>query len=61
MAKFAEAEERIFRNVYVCRRCKSKIRISNPSVMKKGKVKCRKCKYKVLRPKHKEAIGKGKA
>ena len=60
MAKFAEAEKRLFRNVYVCRRCKSKIRISSPSALKKGKAKCRKCGYRILRPKHKEAKGKGK-
>jgi len=60
MAKFKEAEKRLFHNVYVCRRCKSKIRIGNPSAIKYGKAKCRKCGYKALRPKHKTIV-KGKA
>lgn len=53
MSKFKEAEGRLFKNVFVCRVCKSKIR-ANPVKLKQGKVKCRKCGSHVLRPKRKE-------
>ncbi|MCW1296666.1 MAG: 50S ribosomal protein L40e [Candidatus Parvarchaeota archaeon] len=56
MAKFKEAESRLFQNVFVCRVCKSKIRAS-PYKVKSGKVKCRKCGSRALRPKHKEVKG----
>ncbi len=57
--KFKEVENRLFKNVYVCKKCKSKIRVSNPSALKKGRAKCRKCGYKGLRPKKKEVSKKG--
>ncbi|RLE44444.1 50S ribosomal protein L40e [Candidatus Woesearchaeota archaeon] len=49
MAKFPEAEARKFKNIFVCRKCKSKIR-AQPLKVKLGKVKCRKCGSKALRP-----------
>lgn len=49
MAKFAEAEARKFRNMFVCRRCKTKMRAPTLQVIA-GKIKCRKCDGKVLRP-----------
>ncbi|MEM7825345.1 MAG: 50S ribosomal protein L40e [Candidatus Aenigmatarchaeota archaeon] len=49
---FPEALQRLFFRVYVCRVCKTKIR-ANPVKVKAGKVKCRKCGSKSLRPKHK--------
>ena len=49
MAKFAEAESRLFRRVFVCKDCKSKIRADNLDVTL-GRVKCRKCKSRSLRP-----------
>jgi len=49
MAKFKEAEARMFRNIFVCRKCKSKIRSSMMKVLA-GKVSCRKCGSKALRP-----------
>jgi ribosomal protein L40E len=58
MPKFKEATERIFTNVFVCRACKKKIR-ADPLKVRLGKVKCRKCKSKKLRPKHKEVKGAG--
>ena len=48
MVKFAEADARKFRNIFVCRRCKTKIRGPNVKVLK-GKVKCRRCNGKVFR------------
>jgi len=49
MAKFPEAEGRLFKSIFVVRRCKAKIRAPVLKVMA-GRVKCRKCNYTVLRP-----------
>ncbi|MBN2457891.1 50S ribosomal protein L40e [Candidatus Woesearchaeota archaeon] len=49
MAKFPEAEARLIKNKFVCKRCKSVIRSTNIRVLS-GKVKCRKCDYAALRP-----------
>ncbi|MBI2548811.1 50S ribosomal protein L40e [Candidatus Woesearchaeota archaeon] len=49
MAKFPEAEARLFRNIFVCRRCKTKIRAPNLKVLAK-RISCRKCKGKALKP-----------
>ncbi|MBR9676350.1 50S ribosomal protein L40e [Candidatus Woesearchaeota archaeon] len=48
MAKFPEAETRIFKNVFICRKCKNKVRAPNMKVLS-GKVKCRSCNSKSLR------------
>jgi len=55
MAKkiFPEAMARLYTRVFVCRKCKSKIR-TDYSKVKDGKVKCRKCGSNDLRPKRKE-------
>ncbi len=50
---FPEAIERLYNRVFVCRKCKSKIR-TDYSKVKAKKVKCRKCGSKDLRPKRKE-------
>lgn len=49
MAKILEAQNRLFKNVFVCKACHSKIR-SDPQKILKGKVKCRKCKKTAFRP-----------
>jgi len=49
MAKIKEATNRLFKNVFVCKKCQSKIK-SNPQKILKGKVKCRKCKKRAFRP-----------
>ncbi|MFH1506713.1 MAG: 50S ribosomal protein L40e [archaeon] len=49
MVKFPEAEARKFHNIFVCRKCKSKIKAPNLKVLA-GKVSCRKCGSKILRP-----------
>lgn len=49
MAKFAEATKRLFGNVFVCRKCKTKMR-ADPAKVRKGKVSCRGCTSKALRP-----------
>ena len=49
MVRFPEAEVRMFRNVFVCRRCKSKLKSPNMKIIQ-GLVKCRKCGSRILRP-----------
>ncbi|MBS3085726.1 50S ribosomal protein L40e [Candidatus Pacearchaeota archaeon] len=49
MAKIPEAQHRLFKNVFVCKRCHSKIR-ADPRKILEGKIKCRKCKTKAFRP-----------
>ncbi|MDD5178531.1 MAG: 50S ribosomal protein L40e [Candidatus Nanoarchaeia archaeon] len=49
MAKFEEAINRNMKNVFVCRRCKTKIRTTMAKVLRK-KTSCRKCKSNALRP-----------
>ena len=50
---FPEATKRLFHRVFVCRKCKNKIRADYVKV-REGKIKCRKCGSKHLRPKRKE-------
>ncbi|MBI1970346.1 50S ribosomal protein L40e [Candidatus Woesearchaeota archaeon] len=49
MVKFPEANARLFKNIFVCRRCKRKTRIPNRKVLS-GKASCRKCSGRALRP-----------
>jgi len=49
MAKIAEAFNRLYKNVFVCKNCNSKVR-SDPRKIIEGKVKCRKCKKRAFRP-----------
>jgi len=49
MAKIIESTNRLFKNIFVCKECHSKVR-SDPQRILKGKVKCRKCKKKRFRP-----------
>jgi len=53
MAKFPEAEARLFRNIFICRRCKSKTRAPILKVLA-GKIQCRKCSSTALRVKKKK-------
>jgi formylmethanofuran dehydrogenase subunit E len=48
MVKFPEADIRKFKNVFVCKKCKTKIRAPNIKVIQ-GKVKCRRCKGHAFR------------
>ena len=48
------ARKRLFDRVYVCGKCKAKMRADGFKV-RAGKVKCRKCGSKELRPKSKES------
>jgi len=49
MAKIPEAHNRLFKNVFVCKKCQSKAR-ADPQKILKGKVKCRKCARTAFRP-----------
>ena len=49
MAKLAAAQGRLFKNIFVCKECKSKIR-TDPLRVISGKTRCRKCKSNRLRP-----------
>ena len=51
--KFPEAEQRIFQRVFICMKCGAKMRTDLAKV-RSGKVKCRKCKRKQLRPVRKD-------
>jgi len=48
-AKIPEAQKRLFKNVYVCKKCQNKIKTSPLKVLE-GKAKCRKCTSRELRP-----------
>jgi len=48
MVKFPGAQARLFRNKFVCKKCKSTIRAPNVEVLQ-GKIKCRRCNSKALR------------
>jgi len=49
MVKFEEAELRMFKNIFVCKRCKSKMRAPSLKVAA-GKIRCRSCGADTLRP-----------
>lgn len=48
MAKIQAAQDRLFKNIFVCKRCKSKIK-ADPKKIIEGKIRCRKCKSKDFR------------
>jgi Zn finger protein HypA/HybF involved in hydrogenase expression len=47
-AKVPAAQNRLFKNVFICKVCKQKMRLEPLKVMA-GKVKCRKCNSKAFR------------
>tara|TARA_B100001971_G_C17923447_1_gene399005 strand:+ start:258 stop:419 length:162 start_codon:yes stop_codon:yes gene_type:complete len=49
LVKFPEAEARLFRSMFVCRTCKTRRKAPNVKVIQ-GKVSCRNCGSKALRP-----------
>jgi ribosomal protein L40E len=51
--KFPETDQRVFQRVFICMKCGAKIKADLHKV-RAGKIKCRKCKRKQLRPIHKE-------
>lgn len=49
MTRFPEAIARLFGRVFVCKRCKSKLR-ADPSKIRANKIICKKCNSKAFRP-----------
>lgn len=49
MAKIPAAQARIFKNIFICKNCKAKIR-AEPRKIIEGKIRCRKCQRKAFRP-----------
>lgn len=49
MVKFAEASTRLYKNVFVCKDCKTKFKAQQMKVIQ-GKISCRNCKSKSIRP-----------
>ena len=49
MAKIQEAQNRLFKNIFVCKECKVKVR-AEPKKIIDEKVRCRKCGSKKFRP-----------
>jgi uncharacterized protein with PIN domain len=47
--KIPAAQARLFKNVFICKDCNSKIRADPRKIIEK-KVKCRKCKGRAFRP-----------
>ncbi len=55
MAKIPEAQNRLFKNVFVCKKCHAKIKADHQKILK-GKIKCRKCSKKAFRPLRKKQV-----
>lgn len=53
MAKIPAAQARMFKNVFICKNCSSKLKVEARRVIE-GKVKCRKCKGRAFRPMRKK-------
>jgi formylmethanofuran dehydrogenase subunit E len=47
--RFPEAQKRLFHNVFVCKKCKSKQRSTMHKILE-GKMLCKKCGGKAFRP-----------
>jgi len=52
---FPEVTQRLFYRVFVCRVCKHKMR-ADPAKVREGKVKCRYCGSRALRPKRRPMV-----
>ncbi len=48
MAKLAAAQNRMFKNLFLCKKCGSKIKVESKKILD-GKVRCRKCGGKAFR------------
>jgi len=49
MGKIPEVQNRLFKNIFVCKKCQSKVRADAQKILK-GKVRCRKCGKDAFRP-----------
>jgi len=48
MVKFPEGQARKYRNIFICKKCSTKIRTESMKIIQ-GKVKCRRCQSKKFR------------
>ena len=48
MAKIPEAQARLYKNVFVCKKCKTKVRAPNIKILQ-NKIKCKRCEGKSFR------------
>ena len=48
MVKFPEGQARKYKNVFVCKKCSSKIKAQNMKIIS-GKIMCRRCQGKKFR------------
>lgn len=48
MVKLQAAQNRLFKNVFLCKNCGAKIRV-DPRKILEGKIKCRRCDRKSFR------------
>ena len=53
MVRFPEAEARLFKNKFVCRKCRAVVTAPNMKIIA-GKVSCRRCGSHVFKPKRKK-------
>ncbi|MBN1923374.1 MAG: hypothetical protein JW791_01265 [Nanoarchaeota archaeon] len=51
MVRIPEANKRLFSNIFVCKKCKTKVR-SDSNRIRNKEVKCRKCNSKEFRAKN---------
>lgn len=47
--KLPAAQARLYKDMFVCKNCKSKVRADSRKIIE-GKVRCRKCLKKAFRP-----------
>ncbi|MFB6192939.1 MAG: 50S ribosomal protein L40e [Candidatus Nanohaloarchaea archaeon] len=50
--RFEEAEDRVFKDIYICRKCNAKNKTQDPE-----NTSCRKCGYPDLRKKNEQFAG----
>ena len=53
MAKIAAAHARLFKNIFICKNCKAKIRADTRKILI-GSIKCRKCGKRAFRTRRKK-------
>jgi len=53
MAKIPAAQSRLFKNIFICKRCSAKVRAEARKILE-GKVKCRACGGKAFRQRRKK-------
>lgn len=55
MGKIEAIQARLFKRIFICKNCNAKIRADSKKIAE-GKIKCRKCKSSVFRPKSRKRV-----